>query len=160
MIRTLGDYIALYPKGTDPSWRTGPKGVLIRYADPADRVVVQFFPGGRVDYAFFHAHSTLLTWIYNETGLVEIVILENATLPESGRRLGVESSAVALSDHMERRKLHCHEPWYKTILKDFDPVTGFVEAFKAAGHLILGLISLTVESEFCEGRICRTLGGE
>lgn len=96
----------LVPFSDDPSWLTGPSVIVVPYADPiGSKFLVQLDSDGRPEFTYYFSNSSKYTYVYNETDLVDTIIIENATVPEEGRRLLEEEGSEANTASQSVRKL-------------------------------------------------------
>lgn len=90
-LESWSDYMVLWPEPDDPSWVTGPVLFLEPRANPVEgRIKAKISDDPEVvrfDYLYFFENRTLMTFGYDDNGMiVDQIVTENATEPEDRRR--------------------------------------------------------------------------
>ena len=103
--QTMNGYSYITPTRNDPIWLVSPYYMFMPYSDPVNgKVLVQLnADDGTVDFIYYYGNSTKITYIYNDTDLVDKITSENEVEP-SARKLSTTS--VSSSKH---RRLTCFD---------------------------------------------------
>ena len=101
---TEGSYIS--PTLDNPVWLVAPYYIFVPYSNPDNKILVQLnVEDATVDFIYYFENSTKISYIYNGTDLVDKIVSENETEPNT-RRLSTRS--ISRRNH---RRLSCFNFW-------------------------------------------------